>query len=346
MINYAVVGTGPISRQFVEAAHAQGDWRLRGVLGSSHERGRDFSASLPFQDDGTVVYRDSDELAGSGDVDVVYVATPNSLHARMAERMASHHKHVIVEKPAFSNSAEWVRVCHAADAGGVLMLEAARHLYEPNYQALRGAVAGLGEISGASLVFRQYSSRYPSYLAGGRPRILTAEFSGGAMADLGVYQLYAVVDWFGMPREARYYARILDTGADAGGHAVLRYSGFDVTLAVSKTQASHQPCEVYGSHGEVLAFNNVAGIAWVTLSRDARGHAVALDGVGPVATNPLAHEVEHLSRRLEAFPDEPDRAPYSYERLRMLGADVATLSERLRHSAGVVFPADSVTVDS
>lgn len=338
MIRYAVVGTGPISRQFISAATDRGGWSLQGVLGSSHARGREFLSSLGVPV-GAVAHGGLAELANCGDVDVVYVASPNSLHYSVVCEALKHGKHVIVEKPAFSTLQEWKEAYEIADSRGVLLLEAARHIYEDNYQILRSAISELSGVTGASLVFRQYSSRYTAYLAGARPRVFSAEYSGGAMADLGVYQLYAAVDWFGVPDEAHYHARVLDTGADAEGVAVLRYPDFDVSLAVSKAQSSQQDNEVYGREGEVLSFNSVAAVEWLRLSRPADGGDSAVP-LRPVARNPLSPEVDHFTRMLLAHPAEPLERLYTHDRLRKLGSDVIALSERLRLSAGVVFPAD------
>ena len=44
-------------------------------------------------------YASIDELCASPNVDAVYIATPNSLHAEHAITAAKHNKHIIVEKP-------------------------------------------------------------------------------------------------------------------------------------------------------------------------------------------------------------------------------------------------------
>ena len=71
MIRYAVVGTGPISRQFVNAATDQGGWRLRGALGSSHARGQEFLSSLHVAPAEDVALGSLAELAKSRDFDAV-----------------------------------------------------------------------------------------------------------------------------------------------------------------------------------------------------------------------------------------------------------------------------------
>ena len=129
------------------------------------------------------------ELDKRRDFDGVEGARPNSLNCSVTCEALANGKHVIVEKPAFSTLQEWMKACEIADSRGVLLLEAARHIYEDNYQILSSAVSELGGVTGASLVFRQYSSRFQAYLAGARPRVFRAEYSGGARAAPGVCQL-------------------------------------------------------------------------------------------------------------------------------------------------------------
>lgn len=334
MLRYAVIGTSGIARQFVDAAAAQGDWSLVGVLGSTASRGREFCLSTGSPS--AASYQNITGLLDDGP-DVVYVASPNGLHLAAACAIIGRGTHVVVEKPAFTTAAEWETAHELADKSGVLLLEAARHIYEDNYLALRSAVARLGAVTGAALAFRQYSSRWPAYLAGEHPRVFSAADSGGALVDLGVYQLYAAIDWFGVPDDVSYQARLLETGADAAGVAVLGYAGFDVTVAVSKVHATGQRNEVYGPDGEVLAFNNVAGVAWLRQESPSRRRELPLQ---PLDSNPLAPEVRHLARRLMAHPHEPADAPYTYAQLTGWGHEVIRLSDRLRRSAGIEFPAD------
>src|SRR5918999_2456284 len=51
-------------------------------------------------------YTSVEELCASPNVDVVYIATPNQLHAQHAITAAEHKKHIIVEKPMAISIAE------------------------------------------------------------------------------------------------------------------------------------------------------------------------------------------------------------------------------------------------
>ena len=340
MISFAVLGTSAIVRQFVDAAIAQG-WTLSAVIGSRHDSAAAFIARLGDAAADATAFGDVESaVAASCRWDVVYIASPNSLHYDHVIAMIDAGTQVIVEKPAFSNRGEWMRAHEHAQRRGVLLIEAARHLFEPNYLALRDEVRRLDAVAGASLVFRQFSSRYPAYLAGQRPRVFTAEYSGGALADLGVYTLYAAIDWFGVPESATYAAHVLpDTGADAEGVAQLAYPGYLVNLSLSKAQASRQRNEVYGPDGSIVSFNSVAAVdvveVWTRGAASPRSLALA-----PVPDNPLAPEVAAFTDIIEQYAATAHEST-TYERLRALGEQVITVSGWMRASAGVVFPADA-----
>ncbi|RTK47929.1 gfo/Idh/MocA family oxidoreductase, partial [Enterococcus faecalis] len=86
---------------------------------------------------------------------------------------------------------------------------------------------------------------YDAVLAGEEPNIFSPHFSGGALADLGVYPVYAAVAWFGKPQDVHYFARKLPTGVDGIGTAVLRYADFDVTIQTGKIADSELRSEIY-----------------------------------------------------------------------------------------------------
>ncbi len=65
------------------------------------------------------VFESIEELSGSPDVDVVYVATPHEMHAQHAIVALENKKHVIVEKPMALTLQDCERMNHAAGKNGV-----------------------------------------------------------------------------------------------------------------------------------------------------------------------------------------------------------------------------------
>jgi phthalate 4,5-cis-dihydrodiol dehydrogenase len=85
-------------------------------------------------------YSSIDELCASPNVDAVYIATPNSLHAAHAITAAKHNKHIIVEKPMAMNLAECDAMNEAADKYGVKLLCGHTHSFDPPIRKIREIV--------------------------------------------------------------------------------------------------------------------------------------------------------------------------------------------------------------
>jgi len=80
------------------------------------------------------------ELCASPNVDAVYIATPNSLHAEHAITAAKHKKHIIVEKPMAMTLAECDAMNEAADKYGVKLLCGHTHSFDPPIRKMREIV--------------------------------------------------------------------------------------------------------------------------------------------------------------------------------------------------------------
>jgi phthalate 4,5-cis-dihydrodiol dehydrogenase len=79
-------------------------------------------------------------LCGSSNVDAVYIATPNSLHAEHAITAAKHDKHIIVEKPMAMTLAECDAMNQAADKHNVKLLCGHTHSFDPPIRKIREIV--------------------------------------------------------------------------------------------------------------------------------------------------------------------------------------------------------------
>ena len=89
-----------------------------------------------------------EELCASPNVDAIYIATPNLLHAEHALSAARNKKHVIVEKPMAMTLAECDAMNEAAEKHGVQLLCGHTHSFDPPIRKIREIVnsGGLGKL--------------------------------------------------------------------------------------------------------------------------------------------------------------------------------------------------------
>lgn len=332
MIKLGIIGTNWISTQFVEAALASGEYELAAV----------YSRKLATAEAFAIGHKEValfDELAdffNFEELEVVYIASPNSLHYEQAKAALLHGKHVIIEKPAVSKVIEFNELVALAAAQKCLLFEAARNIHEKSFKEVTTLLPPREEIIGANLSFMKYSSRFDNVLAGEEPNIFSPQFSGGALMDLGVYLLYAAVSWFGRPESVHYFARRVPTGVDGIGTIVLRYDNFDVNMLTGKIADSFLPSEIY-SLEQTISLNAVNSIDAITI-HDRKARLVTHHPCHKEA-NPMIEEARAFAEVIKEPLAEANQV--NYHQWLATGAVVHEVMEELRLSEGITFAADT-----
>lgn len=248
MIRFAVVGTNWITKQFVDAAHETGKYKLIAIYSRSLEQAQAFAKDYPVEH----LFTSLDELAQSPDVDAVYIASPNSLHFPQTRLFLSHKKHVICEKPLASNLQEVEAAIALAKENNVVLFEAFKTASLPNFLLLKETLAKVGKLRKAFINYCQYSSRYQRYLDGENPNTFNPAFSNGSIMDIGFYCTASAVALWGEPRAVLATASLLDSGVDACGTVVLSYGDFRRDAASPKVSDSAIPSEIQGEDGALV----------------------------------------------------------------------------------------------
>jgi predicted dehydrogenase len=206
-VRYAVVGLGHIAQ--VAVLPAFGNARRNSRLGAlvSGDPVKRSELSKRYGVDRTCAYEEYDSLLGSGDIDAVYIALPNSMHCDYAVRAAQAGMHVLVEKPMAVTEEECERMARAArDAGVKLMVAYRLHFERANLEAIE--VARSGRIGEARL----FSSMFSMHVVPGNIRA-RSELGGGVLYDIGIYCINAARGLF---REEPIEARAVTCGSIGG----------------------------------------------------------------------------------------------------------------------------------
>lgn len=327
MIRLAVIGTNWITRQFVDAAHETGKYKLTAVYSRSADQAERFASDYLVDR----LFTSLEEMAQCGDIDAVYIASPNSLHFSQTALFLRHKKHVICEKPLASNIEEVEAAIALARENQVVLFEAFKTASLPNFIQLQQALQRAGKLRKAFINYCQYSSRYQRYLDGENPNTFNPDFSNGSIMDIGFYCLAAAVALWGEPHGVRATATLLESGVDAHGVAVLDYGDFSVTLQHSKVSDSVLASEIQGEEGSLVIekISECQSVSFVP-----RG-GKPQDLSQPQHINTMLYEAE-LFARLVA-DNEVNHPGLAVSRT------TAKLLTEIRRQTGVVFPADGVS---
>lgn len=325
MIRFGVIGTNWITDSFIEAALKTGKYQLTAVYSRQLEKAQAFAGKY----DGAVLTFDNlDEMAASDELDAVYIASPNSFHAPQAKLFIDNGKHVIGEKPLASNVIEVEALISQAQERGVILFEAMKTTYTPNFRLIRESLPKLGRLRKVYFSYCQLSSRYGKYLNGENPNTFNPEFSNGSLMDIGIYPLSAAIALFGEPNSFTAQGVLLDSGVDAHGTLVLHYNQFDVVVSHSKVSDGLIPSEIQGELGTMLV-NSISECPSVSLHR--KGEP-ALELTREQEENVMYYEALEFARLVEQQAIHHS----GLDRARIVSAIIT----QARHIIGVRFPAD------
>ena len=132
MLRIATIGTSMITDDFIQVVNANDQAVFVGTLSRNAERGAAFTTERGGERNFTAL----DELASAADVDAVYIAALTHFTYEQALACIAGGKHVIVEKPFCATEAQALEVFRAAEAAGVVALEAMRPLHDPAFHAI------------------------------------------------------------------------------------------------------------------------------------------------------------------------------------------------------------------
>lgn len=186
-IRYAVVGLGYISQSAVlpAFAHAKKNSALTALISGTSSKLEKLSEKYGVPIENCCSYSAYEDLLGSGAVDAVYIALPNSMHCEYAVRAAKCGVHVLCEKPLALTSEECTQMIRAAKDNEVKLMTAYRLHFDPaNLKAVDIAQSGrLGDL-------KFFQSEFSMSVKEGDIR-LRRDLGGGTLYDIGIYCLNA-----------------------------------------------------------------------------------------------------------------------------------------------------------
>ena len=324
MLKLGIIGTGAISHHFIEAAHASGQYQLATVYSRNLETAEQFARRYS-----NVQLFDQLDVFLMSSFDVVYIASPNSLHYSQAKTALLSDKHVILEKPAVIKPEEWKDLVQTAQDNQRFIFEAARNYHEDAFATIKNFLVNK-QILGADFNYAKYSSKMPNLLAGDTPNVFSDRFAGGALMDLGIYPIYAAVRLFGKPTHATYQAQKLDNSIDLNGDGMLYYPDYQVHIKAGKNITSNLPCEIYTTDG-TLTLNTIEHVQSATFT-DHQGNEVQL---------PIQQAPHTMTEEVAAFANMIKQAELTlYQSWIDDATHVHDLLYTMRQNAGIRFEAE------
>jgi predicted dehydrogenase len=244
-LRWGILSTANIARTKVIPGIQKAD-RCRIVAVASRDHGRAQEAA---SEAGIPRAHGSYEaLLADPDVDAVYIPLPNHLHAEWTIAAVRAGKHVLCEKPLALTSADAERMVAAAEAAGVVLMEAFMYRLHPSWVAVRELVSSgrIGRLVAIDSWF-SYFNDDPENIRN------VGAYGGGALFDIGCYcvNLSRLLFADEPNRVAASIVRDPASGVDVTASALLEFDGGVATFTCSTRAEDDQRVHVYGTAGRL-----------------------------------------------------------------------------------------------
>lgn len=180
VVKWGIIGLGGIANEFAESFksdHAE----LVAVGSRSIEKAEEFADKYSVKK----AYGNYEDLYADEEIDIVYLATPNSYHAENMKDILQAGKHVLCEKAITMNKKELTEVLEIAEEKDLLVAEAMTIYHMPVYQMIKERIDNgeFGQLKMATAYFGSLKEADPNN------RFFNPDLGGGALLDIGVYAL-------------------------------------------------------------------------------------------------------------------------------------------------------------
>lgn len=243
-VRWGMLGTGNIASSFAEGLKALPDAELVGVGSRTQANAASFASRFGVPK----AYGTYRELVEAANVDVVYIATPNSRHKEDCLLCIDAGKAVLCEKPFAMNSVDAQEIIDRARARGVFFMEAMWMRFIPLVQKAR-EILRRGDIGEPCLLLADFG--YPIE-RDPKNRFLNLELGGGSLLDRGIYPLSLAYFLLGEPAGIAGQAAIGPTGVDEQSTVLLKFTGGCQAVLTSTMNAfGTNRATIVGTHGQI-----------------------------------------------------------------------------------------------
>lgn len=241
-LRWGILGAANIARQVGPALAAGGT--VVAVASRDEARARDFAATFGIPK----IHGSYEALLADDDVDAIYNPLPNRLHAEWTIKAIQAGKHVLCEKPLAVTVDEAQAMIAAAEAAGVVLMEAFMYRFHPQIPTLK-AIVEEGEIGELRLIRSTFSFfvKQPENIR------LSAELAGGSLRDVGCYCVNFSRFLAGGEPERAIATAVFEGGVDTLFAGTLEFPGGVIAQFDSGLRcASRAEAEIVGSRGRIV----------------------------------------------------------------------------------------------
>ena len=193
-VKWGIIGLGNIAQKFSESFIGIKNSKLFAIASKDKNKLKKYQEKFSLEVKNC--FNNYEDLINCEDLDIIYIALPNSLHLEWAIKCIKNNKNILIEKPATLTYLEALNIKNHLKKQKVLFAEAFQYRYLPQTQKLLsliekdiiGDIVSIKSSFGNNLLSKKNIFGFSKKKTIDKDnRLFNKKLGGGAILDLGCY---------------------------------------------------------------------------------------------------------------------------------------------------------------
>ena len=267
-VNWGIIGLGKIALKFAESFNFTDNARIKGITSKDEKKLEYFKTK--FQIEEKYCFKNYEELVDCDEIDIVYIALPNSLHYEWIDKCIEKNKKILVEKPSTLNFLEIEKIDQKFDMKSIFFAEAFMYRFHPQILKVAeiikkkeiGNITSMKSYFGKDILSKKniFGFKRKKKLDANN-RLFSKKLGGGAILDLGCYPVSFSIFIASLITEGSFKEfKILNkkkeigtTDVDLDSYAEIKFeNNFKSQIGASFTKNLGKTTEINGKKGKII----------------------------------------------------------------------------------------------
>ena len=325
-INWGIIGLGNVALKFAEGFKFSNISKLKGIASKDQEKLKQFQNT--FQVEKEYCFNEYEELLKSNEIDIIYIALPNSLHHEWIIKCIKNNKKILVEKPSTLNFSEIKDIKENFDVNNIFFAEGFMYRFHPQiYKIIEilnkkiiGELISMKTYFGNNILSKKFFFGFKKKKKiDPTNRLYSKKLGGGAILDLGCYPISLSVFIASLISEVKFNEfQILEkkkelgvTGVDIDSYAKIVFkNGFVSYIGASFVKNLENKTEITGENGKLIIDNVWSGMP-------GKIKIIKKDNIEEISIkdskNIYSYEINSLSKNILENKKKPDFPGVTFE---------------------------------
>lgn len=316
-----LIGTGEMGHNLVQTlSKMESSVEKYGIMGRNQEKTTKFKEKFGF----TKVFTSVEEIVEDNQTDLVYIATPHTLHLEQTKYFLQNNVSVICEKPITVNAKQFLELMSVSKQYQTTLVDASWIRYLPFINQVKALAEKhqLGKLKqiNASIGIQKQDE----------DRMINPQLAGGALLDVGLYPVtYVCAFNQSEVKEIKALSTFTETGVDQSSVVLMKFEDEMLATIQCSIGAILSDTQTFGyEQGKIEVF----GMPAMSLIKVYEGNEEVLEVDIELDKDGYQYQIEEAFEAIENNQIEPKSLSHRQS------LKVMRILDEIRREIGLVYP--------